>query len=184
MLLPWSIFLLLWMALTMSCNPSKVLYITLFFRCFLYFNSILSFAFIFCFSYHLTSLSFKSFGIIQGGASTLPLFLLLNSTSLRIDLAVNLKFLNFATLLALRSNSATFLSAFKLLDGSNFRSSIFNVAISVACNELSWEKPYSGPQCIEMPSAAFSHIKFVICCPNSEVGLVTFSWRSLPTKGV
>ena len=60
-----------------------------------------------------------------------------------INLTVNLKFLHFATLLALQSNSAKILSAFELLDGSNFRPSVFKVVILVAHNELSWEKPYS-----------------------------------------
>ena len=31
---------------------------------------------------------------------------------------------------------------------------------------------------LKMPSAAFPHIKFIICCPNSEVGMVmvTHDW--------
>ena len=99
----------------MICNPSKVSLYNPFFDAFFNFNLILSSAFIFCFSSHLISCSFKSFLIIRSGTSTLPLFLLLNITSLRIDLVVNLNFQHFATLLALRSNFAIFLSAFKSL---------------------------------------------------------------------
>ena len=119
------------MALTMSCDPSKM---------FLY-NSLVFMLSLILIQFSLLLLFSSSRSILflmylkVSWALTLPLFLLLDITLLRIHLAVNLNFLHFATLAAPQSNSTEFPSAFKL-DGGNFRSVIYKAGISPHCIKI------------------------------------------------
>ena len=106
--------------------------------------------------------------IIWTGTSTLPLFLLLNIISLQNNLTVNLKFLHFATLLAVQSNFANFaFSAFKLLDGSNFVSSMFKVQCQLLVISYLWRNCILNHITLKFHQLHF-HVMFIICCPNSR----------------